>query len=569
MRRDLHSPHTTAAATALAACILVTAATSLAAPLAAPLAAQSADPPLVRRVDSLFAPFARTTTPGCAVGVDRGSSSLLRRAYGMADLEKGTLFTTGTISESGSVAKQFVAAGLVLLVLDGRLGLDDDISQWVPEVRGIGKRITTRQLLSHTSGLPDRYLLHEMMGRPAGVVDHPNAEVMDIVSRLRDLNFDPGEDYLYSNTGYVVAVAVLERVSGMTLQRFTDERIFRPLGMTDTRWREDHRTVVPRRATAYAGTPATGFRHDHPFTRVFGSGGLLITVDDFLRWSDAMQRGEGPWGAVRDSLSSGIRLNDGTAITYGLGVSTDEWRGVRRVSHTGSTGGYRAALYRFPQQAVSVALLCNVGSANPASLATAVATVVLGDALAPVVADATPAIAASPEALAALAGAYRSPRTEEVSVLVVRDGNLVDSLSNAVLLPRGGERFRMRGAPVEVQFTRQGSRLVMREEAPNARAVEYERVDRPTVTAADARAYAGTYRSPELGSSLTLIARGDTLVVDEGWRGQTILRPLFRDAFREGGSTVRFTRDARGRVTGFVIWAGRVRHLRFDRVGDR
>src|SRR5688572_14809869 len=284
----------------------------------APLAAQRMDAPIERRVDSVFAGFARSNTPGCAVGADRAGVPVLRRAYGLSNLESGTLFATNTISESGSVAKQFVATGLILLVLDGKLALDDDIAKWIPEVSKLGKRITVRHLLSHTSGLPDRYLLHAMEGRPAGETDHGNAEVMAVVSRLRELNFDPGDDYLYSNTGYVVAVAVLERVSGQSLQQFTQARIFGPLGMIDTRWRADHRVVVPRRASAYSGSPVAGFRNDHPFTRVFGSGGLLLTVDDFLKWSDAFQRGTGAWGAIRDSLSAVIKLNDGTAITYGL-----------------------------------------------------------------------------------------------------------------------------------------------------------------------------------------------------------------------------------------------------------
>ena len=534
-----------------------------------PLSAQRMDGALERRVDSIFAGFARSYTPGCAVGVDRGSMPLLRRAYGLANLESGTLFATNTISESGSVAKQFVAAGLVLLVLDGKLSLDDDITKWIPEVATLGKRITTRHLLSHTSGLPDRYLLHEMEGNPAGEVDHPNAEVMDIVSRLRELNFDPGDDYLYSNTGYVVAVAVLERVSGQTLQQFTQARIFGPLGMTDTRWREDHRVVVPRRASAYSGNPTAGFRNDHPFTRVFGSGGLLLTIDDFLKWSDAMQRGTGRWGAVRDSLSAVIKLNDGTVITYGLGVSTDEWRGVTRVSHTGSTGGYRAALYRYPQQQVSVALLCNIGTANPAAFATAVSTIVLGDALAPVVAEAAPMIAMTPAGLAGLAGAYRAPRTHEVAVLIVRNDTLVDSLANLAFLPRGGDRFSPRSGSPVLQVIRRDGSVTLRREAEGARAVEFERVDRPAMTAALAAAFAGSYRSPELGSSVTLVARGESLFVDLGWRGEQRLLPLFRDTFREGGSVVHFTRDARGRITGFTIWAGRVRHLRFDRMPAR
>ena len=539
-------------------------AVALLAPVA--LSAQAAPTPLDRRIDSVFAAFSRTNTPGCAVGVDRTNAPLVRRAYGMANLEAGTPFTTGTISESGSTAKQFVAAALVLLALDGVLSLDDDVVKWIPEVRGIGKRITIRQLLSHTSGLPDRYALHDVEGRPAGEVDHPNAEVMAIVAKLRDLNFDPGEDFLYSNTGYVVAVAVLERASGQSLQRFSQERIFGPLGMTSTRWREDHRVVVSGRAPAYSGTPLTGYRNDHPFTRVFGSGGLLLTIDDFLKWSGAMQRGEGRWGQVRDSLSAVVKLNDGTAITYGLGVITDTWRGVTRVSHTGSTGGYRAALYRFPDQATSVALLCNIGAANPGALATSVATIVLGEALAPVVAEATPAIAIAPEALAAIAGRYHSARTEEVVVLEVRNGQLVDSLTGVVFLPRGGDRFRARGGQMELQVTRDGARMSLRSTAPAARANEFARVDAPDVSAAALAAYAGTYRSPELGATFTLVVRDGALVLDQGWRGTERLGALYRDGFTmPGGEIIRFTRDARGRITGFVAWAGRVRHLRFER----
>jgi CubicO group peptidase (beta-lactamase class C family) len=533
----------------------------------APLGAQTqASAALLRRVDSVFTAYSYTSTPGCAVGVDRGGAPLLRRAYGMADLEAGTPWRVGTISESGSVAKQFTAAALVILARDGVLSLDDDITKWVPEARGFGKRITIRQVLSHTSGIPDRYYLHEMEGRPAGEVNHPNAEVLDIVSRLRDLNFDPGDDYLYSNTGYVIAVAVAERASGKSLQQLTEERIFRPLGM-QSRWRTDHRTVVPGRAPAYTGTVASGFRHDHPFTRVYGAGGLLVTVDDFLKWTDALMRGDGDWGAVRDSLQAVIRLNDGTAITYGLGVTTDEWRGVQRMSHTGSTGGYRAALASFPQQRVSVALLCNVGSANPGGLAAAVSAIVLGDALAPVVAEVAPAIAVPPEELRANAGAYRSPRTEEVMRLVVRDGQLVDSLGGAVFIPLGGDRFRQRGSQRTLAFSGGGESRRVRVEMPNARPVEYERVPLPIPGAAAMAAFAGRYRSPELGSEYTLQARGDSLFLSLGWRGEARLLPLYQDGFSTGGGEyLRFTRDRRGRVTGFVVWAGRVRHLRFERV---
>jgi hypothetical protein len=326
--------------------------------------------------------------------------------------------------------------------------------------------------------------------------------------------------------------------------------------------------VVPGRASAYSGTSATGFRNDHPFTRVIGSGGLLTTVGDFLTWESALQRGAGPWGAVRDSLERAMRLNDGTELTYALGVGVSRWRGVRTVSHTGSTGGYRAALQRFPDQNVAVALLCNLGSINPGAVANRVAAVVLGSALAAVPAEPAPA-AVDPAQLAALAGAWHAPRTEQVLVLTASGGTLVDSTGGgAVLIPLGGGKFKYRGgerilsvAPVEAD----PARLTL--EAPNTRPAEYVRMPRSVPDAATLSAYAGDFRSRELDATLRLGVSRDTLRLERGWQNPIVLTPLYRDGFAAGNlGLIRFERDSRGRVSGLVLWAGRVRHLRFDRL---
>jgi len=524
-----------------------------------------------RGVDSIFAPWSRTTTPGCAVGIDKAGMPLLRRSYGMANLETGTPWTINTISESGSVAKQFTAAAVVLLAQDGVLSLDDDIVKWIPEVKGFGKKITARHLLTHTSGLPDRYALHDVQNRPAGETDHENREVVAMLTRMRDLNFDPGEDYEYSNTGYVVAATILERASKKSLQAFTNERIFRPLGMENTRWREDHRIVVPGRAAAYSGSLGTGFRNDHPFTRVFGSGGLLTTVGDFLRWQAAMQTGTGPWGALRDSLQRATRLNEGTAITYALGVDVSTWRGIPAISHTGATGGYRAALARYPDQSISVALLCNLASINPAVTAQQVAALVLGSAVTAPPADPV-AVAVDATALAGLAGAYYAPRTEQAMVLYVTSGGaLADSArGTASLIPLGPNRFRYRGSERTLTVVPAAGSAPRRIQiaAPNARMIEYVAVPRAKIDAATLAAYAGEYQSVELDAKIHLAVVRDTLRLERGWRDAEKLLPLYRDAFRfsVSGEIARFERDKRGRITGFVLFAGRVRHLRFAAV---
>jgi hypothetical protein len=239
------------------------------------------------------------------------------------------------------------------------------------------------------------------------------------------------------------------------------------------------------------------------------------------------------------------------------------------VSHTGATGGYRAALYRMPAQNVAVALLCNLGTIDPGSVATRVMEAVAGDAFAPRPVE-PEGITIDGAALAARAGGYHSTRTEEFLVLAVRNGQLVDStLGNAVLIPLSADRFKYRGRERYLVFpaVAAGAPAVARIEAPNARAVEYSAVARPALDSAALAAFAGRYRSPELDVRVELLMQGDTLKARQGWEPPDRLRPLFKDGFALGNTgIVRFTRDPRGRLTGFVIWAGRVRHFRFDRV---
>jgi hypothetical protein len=262
------------------------------------------------------------------------------------------------------------------------------------------------------------------------------------------------------------------------------------------------------------------------------------------------------------------RLNDGTELTYGLGVGVSRWRGVRAVSHTGSTGGYRAALARYPEQQVAVALLCNLGSINPGAVANRVAALALG--LGPAAMEPDPAaVTVDAQALAALAGAWFSPRTEQVMVLAVRNGVLTDSAGPTPLIPLGPTRFRYRGGDrtVVLQPAAAGAPVRLRVEEPNARAVEYVAVDRPQPDSAALAALAGEYRNPELDARVRLALVRDTLRLDRGWQAAIPLTPLYRDGFVAGDvGNIRFVRDRRGRVTGFVLWAGRVRHLRFDRV---
>src|SRR5215831_17983864 len=254
--------------------------------VASTLGAQQGVPSdLGSKIDHIFDRFTRAT-PGCGVGLAKDGRTVYTHGYGSSNLEYDVPNTENTVFESGSVAKQFTASAMLMLVADGKLSLDDDIHKYLPEVPSFGgQKITIRNLLTHTSGLRDQWRLLGIEGRGPGSQVHSPATTLDLVVHQKMLNFPPGADYSYSNTGYALAGVIIERVSGKSLQDFTQERLFKPLGMTHTQWRDDFTRVVPNRATAYSGS-GIDFHQDMPFTNMIGNGGLLSTMGDLLKWEE-------------------------------------------------------------------------------------------------------------------------------------------------------------------------------------------------------------------------------------------------------------------------------------------
>jgi CubicO group peptidase (beta-lactamase class C family) len=382
-------------------------------------------------VDAVFARWT-ATTPGCAVGIGVDGKPVLERAYGMADLEHGVRNAPDTIFEAGSVSKQFTAAAVLLLARDGKLSIDDPVRKYVPEIPDYGVPLTIRHMLTHTSGLRDWGSIEAIAGWPRGTRAYTHAHVLEIVSRQKALNFTPGTRWSYSNTGYNLAAVIVSRVSGQSFADFTRDRIFKPLGMTRTSWRDDYTRVVPHRAIAYASQP-DGYHEDMPFENVHGNGGLLTTVGDLLRWNENfVTPAVGDAAFLAEEQTPG-RFTDGRAHDYAFGLFVGNYRGVREVSHSGSTAGYRAFLTRYPAQRVSIAVLCNAGGANPTQYAHAIADAYLGAALTAAAAGApaqggTPSPApfrAAAGDLSAYQGRYMSDEAETTLTIAADGGDLV------------------------------------------------------------------------------------------------------------------------------------------------
>jgi CubicO group peptidase (beta-lactamase class C family) len=486
------------------------------------------------RVDAVFARYNNPTSPGCAVGVAVKGEVILTLAYGMADLEHGIPLSPVSVFEPGSVTKQFTAAAVLLLAEQGKLSIDDPVRKYIPELPDYGQPLTIRHLLNHTSGLRDWGNIAAISGWPRGARAHTHEHVLEIVSRQKALNYAPGADYSYTNTGYNLAAILVGRVAGKPLAEFTREAIFTPLGMSKTQWRDDYRRIVKDRAIAYSAA-GDGFRLNMPFEFVHGNGGLLTTIPDLLRWQRNFDEKKVGGQALYDAQHQQARLNDGSTIAYAGGLNVLHWRGLTEVSHSGSTAGYSAWLGRYPDRGVSVAVMCNV-AVNATQLGHSVAEIYLPDAkpesLPPVKGDASQA------------GMYRSLRDNSVVTVLYENGEL-----------------RMGNRPPRVEV--EGKRIRMMSESDT---LVYEKVEPWKPSRAEMEALRGEYSSDEAETAFTVMFDGDNFVLRQRPGTFTRLSPTFRDAFSSNLGSVRFLRDASGKVTGLSLGESRVWDLRFSRV---
>jgi CubicO group peptidase (beta-lactamase class C family) len=507
------------------------------------------------QVDAIFSHLTRET-PGCAVGVSVAGAPLLSRAYGMADLEHDVPNTPDTIFEAGSVSKQFTAAAVLLLARDGKLSLDDEARKYIPELPAYGPRLTIRHMLNHTSGLRDWGSVAGIGGWPRTSRVYTHAHVLEIVRRQRALNFPPGAYYSYSNTGYNLAAILVSRVSGMSFADFTRTRIFEPMGMSRTSWRDDHGRIVKQRALSYEVASDGTTRTVMPFENVHGNGGLLTTVGDLLKWNEHFVAPRIADAAFVAEQERPGRFTDGRAHGYALGLRVGRLDGVREVAHSGSTAGYRAHLSRYPDQRVSVAVLCNGSSAAATRYSDDIARLYLAPSLKP--SSLTSTYTLTPADVERLVGQYRhvergttfTIEKSDDGVRIGRGPTLAASAATRLQDPEGRLEWQADGTVVDTDEFGTVNRFV--------------RATPPRYTAADLEAFPGAYVSDEAEVTVTVSIENGRLVLKRRPDTTIALTPVYADGFSSSIGTVIFRRDG-GRVTGLSVVQERVWDLRFER----
>jgi CubicO group peptidase (beta-lactamase class C family) len=449
-----------------------------------------------KKVDELFRRWHAPDSPGAAVLVIHDGRIVHAKGYGMANLEHGVPIRPDTVFDIASVSKQFAAMAVALLEADGRISLDDDVRRHVREVPDFGRTITLRHLVHHTSGIRDWPGTLSMAGWNFQDVVSFN-QILRMAYHQRELNFEPGDQHSYSNTGYNLLAEVVARVSGKSFREFCDERIFRPLAMADTHFQDDHTEVVTNSAHPYRPGGDGRVRHVVSSLTALGSSSLFTTVNDLAKWIDNYHSQTPKVGtrAIIARLHERGRLNSGASIAYAFGQSLGEYRGLQTVSHTGSWAGYRSVLERFPDQRFAVAILANTADMNPFQLARQIDDIYLADRFTQP-ASAAPAAAAqagrggapagtwrpSAAELQSYAGEYRSGELLTSYELVVRDGQLIARhfrTGDHVLNPVESDRFQA-GVFGDVRFVRGAGNAVasFTANSERVRRFRFERVAR-------------------------------------------------------------------------------------------
>jgi CubicO group peptidase (beta-lactamase class C family) len=434
----------------------------------------------------------------------------------------------------------------------------------LPELPRFGATITLRHLLNHTSGLRDQWELLYLSGWRSDDLKTDD-DVLDLATRQRDLNFPVGTEWLYCNTGYTLAALVVQRITGQSLRDFLHDRLFASLGMGSTHFHNDHSEIVPGRTHAYEQRDnGAGWRISLPVFDTTGATSLHTTVEDLARWVGRLEQ----WHARADPtlaalVTPGV-LNDGTELDYALGLRVGTYRGARTIEHSGGDAGYRAHFLWFPDDHFAAIVLGNRSDASPLQRARQIADLCLwGDSL-----PEAPAIERDEAELSALAGLYRHPGSGEIRRLSVKDSRLTIAPGGVALIPLADDHFRQEGVSPDYHLaTGPDGQREFRIIDERGVATVYHAAPAATPTPEQLAEYTGRYCSPELDIIYTLVIREDRLHVQRRKFVDQPLDPTTADGFATDRFQLDFTRDDSGCVDGFGLTTGRIRRLRFDRLG--
>lgn len=524
----------------------------------------------------LLAPYDRTDGPGAAVAVWRGGRTLFAKGYGMANLAYAVPFTATTPTNIGSTSKQFTAFAVMLLVEQGKLRLDDDVRTHIPELPDLGRTVTVRHLLTHTSGYRELYNGLSLAGRRFDEGDHVDrSEVIGIVQHQPALQNAPGAEFNYNNTGYALTALIVERVSGMTFPEFMQRHVFGPIGMTHTMVRSDRHGTVPGATEGYTRGANGAWRTLGDLPASMGAGSIYTTLGDLQRWVENYAHPRVGTAASIAQMMTPFTLTDGKSTGYGMGLFVDTQGPLKRIQHGGADVAHRSMLAYYPGIDAGVTVQSNdAGFDSQVAFRIAQAFFAeLTPAPKPTVAGA--AAAFDPKRFDEFVGRYALDAAPQFVLSFTRSADSLFTQATGQgrlqLTATSDSTFAIRGVEASVTFLRDAQRKVI------GLTLNQNGVQRATRLAGDApkawapspaelNAYAGRYFSEELEAYYTMSVKDGALMVENRRSGAVKLSPGAKDTFVVDATTLNFERDRNGQVIGFYAGNTRTRDVRFARV---
>ena len=524
-----------------------------------------------QKIDSIFNSWTETNHPGGAIGIMQNGEVIYSKAFGLASLEYQVPNTTETIFNVGSVSKQFTAMGIVLLQEKGLLSIDDDIRKYLPDMPDFGHTITIRHMLHHTSGMRS---LHAML-RLAGWRDddsRTNEDLYRFMLNQKELNFIPGDEYLYCNTGYMLMVNIIENVTKEKFPQWMKANVFKPLGMSNTYVEDRYDRIVPNNATSYYGAKDDFFRAVEYWGYV-GSGNVHSTTNDLLTWLQNFSTPSSEWSSAFELLKTTDELNDGSENNYAFGVSLDEFKGYKRVQHGGAIGGFRAYASTYPEEQLSIAVLTNFSSSNSGGIERNIANILL---------KTNPNATAQKDKqeisktvisfpLEQLTGKYEIQSGVIANITIENDSlHVLQEWNNSeynIYRTKGNTYQIPKEANIQFTFSElKDNSTQLLSVNQNGRKTDAKRYVEEDLSSISLNDYVGRFYSPELESTLDINLKEDQLIGHHGRHGDFPMKLLSTDVLEiPGFASIDVVRNAENVITGIRISNGRARNVLFEK----
>lgn len=523
------------------------------------------------QIDSIFQQFDAAGKPGAAIAVVQDGELVFKKGYGSANLEYDIPVTPKTIFHIASVSKQFTVFSILLLQSDGKLDFDDDIRKYIPEVPNFGKTITLRHLASHTSGLRDQWDLLAMAGwRLDDVITKEH--VMKIVAKQKALNFNPGEEFIYSNTGFTLLAEVVARVSGMSFSEYTKANIFEPLKMDNTLFFDDHEKLVKNRAYSYEVNNSSYKKRVLSFANV-GATSLFTSVEDLSLWAINFETQTVGNSDIFNQMNSLATLNNGQTFAGAYGQFISDYKGLQKIEHTGSDAGYRSYLGRFLNENFSVMVFSNLANSNPEDLAMKVSEIYLGNKMkaSQPIQKATTDFSMKSDDMEKFAGHYWNKKHMFTSLINFKNDTLREY--EDILTPISKNSFELitNNSHVQLKFKVDDTHKTMIGIENGKDTLHFTHYQQRNYTTEELKEFIGKYYNYELSTHYELKIVNNQLVATHSRQNDIGLNPIMADMFSGNSwfmSNFRFERGSKSSISGIYVSSARARDVHFEKQDD-